>query len=179
MNKKLTNKLANQIRKGNLIAYNQIFNFFYKPLVFFVQTFVLDFEISRDIVQECFIKLWEKRLKLPFFTNFESYIYKSAKSNTIDYIRKKTPTISLTDITSINHITKQDKIETQELKQIIYSTIEEAPEKMQRIFRLFKFEDKKQYEIADIMGISVKTVEWNIAQLKSNLKNNIKKYYSN
>ena len=68
--------------------YDELFNLYYVRLSYYAHTFIDDFDVCRDIVQDLFMKLWE--LKLENFTEVElqKYIYKSIKNRCFDYQRK-------------------------------------------------------------------------------------------
>jgi RNA polymerase sigma-70 factor (ECF subfamily) len=181
MNKEKLNRLANQINDGNLLAYKQIFEYLYYDLCMHTNLYVNDFEETRDLIQEVFTKIWEQQGTLPIFKDFKSYIYKISKNKAINFINSKNIRINYNTKNFENDISVVDGIECveyRELSLIIDNCLENLPETTKLIFKLNKSELKKQSEIAQLLDISIKTVEWHIASAKKKIKNEIKKFYN-
>lgn len=119
-----------------------------------------------DIVQEIFVKLWEKREQLSIDTSLKSYLFQSAHNSCLNFLKhlevEKKYSIDINHFasTKIDH----DTLVEEELNLRLYSSIESLPEKCRLVFKLSRFEGLKQQEIANKLGISVKTVKNHIGK---------------
>jgi RNA polymerase sigma-70 factor (ECF subfamily) len=181
MDKTTINKIANKIREDDLASYKKIFDYLYYDICVNINSILYDFEVSRDLTQELFISLWEDRSKMPKFLDFKSYMYKLSKNKALNYLKSKNLrdnySAVLYEKKSTNTFDFPAKIEETELSSIIDTCLDTFPEKTKMILKLNKSEMKKQKEVAEIMGVSVKTVEAHIAFAKKEIKKTIKNYY--
>jgi RNA polymerase sigma-70 factor (ECF subfamily) len=177
---KLT-QLANKTREGDLVAFKQLFNSCYKKLCVYSNEIIYDFDVCKDIVQDVFVKFWEKRESLPFFDDFEPYIYKAVKNKSLDYLKKifEEDKYIAYVIENVNLNFDQNSVhDYEELKNLIDQTLEQIPDPGKSIFKLNIFHNKKQKQIADVYKLSLKSVEWYVSNVRKELKKVIKNYQS-
>jgi RNA polymerase sigma-70 factor (ECF subfamily) len=180
MNANEINQLANQLKRNNVVAYNTLFKQYYKPLSLFSNGFVYDLEAAKDIVQDVFIKLWLQRFALKEFENFESYIYKSVKNSSLDYLKKLSNRnkyeANLIDVVSKSQDLELDQ-EFVELEEILRNEIEELPPVAKKVFNL-KNQELKHDVIAQRLSVSKRAVDWHMAEIRKKIKKSIKNYLS-
>jgi RNA polymerase sigma-70 factor (ECF subfamily) len=179
MDKTKLNNLANKLNSDDLKSYKLLFENLYQDLCLHTNNLIFDFEVSRDIVQDVFVKIWEDRKKLPEFQDFKAYVYKLSKNKALNYIRSKHTQENYSALlfnTKVNLYENSNELEYSELSNTIENCIDSLPELTRTIFRLNKFEMKKQIEVASILNISVKTVESHISKAKREIKKVLKKY---
>jgi RNA polymerase sigma-70 factor (ECF subfamily) len=68
-------------------AYKKLFDLYYKPLCLFADKYVNDLEISKDIVQEVFIKVWEKKIDFRDKNAVKSYFYSAVRNKCLDTLK--------------------------------------------------------------------------------------------
>lgn len=150
------------MKKGDRKAFRYLFNLFYNRLVAYVTSYTHDKIQSEDIVQQAFISLWEDKSKLDETKSPKPYLYAIVYNKYIDTIKKAKKKEKL--LSQIWERALVDRIEEdtdvlekriQKMKQVIDS----LPPKCKEIIMLNKIQGVKYKEIADQMGISVKTVE--------------------
>ena len=171
--------LKNELKNRNESAMAFIFNKYYRDLCFYSNKIIRDFEISRDIVQEVFIKLWDESNKLPDSLEIKSYLYACVKNSSLNYIKKeaskdkyKAKILELLN----SHVSNSTEVEYKELVQAVENTINSLPDSMYKIFDLSRNEGLKNREIAEELGISIKTVESNITKALKIFRENLKDY---
>jgi RNA polymerase sigma-70 factor (ECF subfamily) len=116
---------------------------------------------SEEVVQLVFVKMWEKREKFEINTSLKSYLYKSVYHSALnaikhqkvkeEYLHMKQSQIQDSEIQSTQSL--------KELESRIEKALNALPEQCRLIFSMSRFEDLKYREIADILNISIKTVE--------------------
>lgn len=144
-------------------AFEELFRSFFPSLVLFAQKYVPDQDTAKEIVHNVFINLWEKRQQVDTSSTLKSYLFTSVHNRCLNYIRDqkkfdKDETI-FQRLDSSDFTDGVDRLEEQELEQRIYDALQALPEKCREIFMLNRFEGLKYGEIAEKLGISVKTVE--------------------
>lgn len=154
--------LYNQIKQGNAHALKRLFNLHYEPLCKYVVQFTKSMPEAEDIVQGIFVRLWTSRETLTIVASPKAYLYRSAHNAYIDKFRKSKKEITLLE--TLKYEALSDQLEEDEtlLEQRIAKTkilINALPERCKEIVLLSKKEGYKNREIAEKLGISIKTVE--------------------
>jgi RNA polymerase sigma-70 factor, ECF subfamily len=144
-----------------------LFRDHYKGLCLFARQYIYDNEKVEDIVQDVFLNIWEKGELIASDSQVKGYLYTSVKNRCLNYIRDNKKFADNVEVARIENTDTSSKIEYRELEQLIKTTIESLPEKCREVFEMSRFKEMKYQEIADALGISVKTVE---AQMSKALK---------
>lgn len=166
------------LKSGDIKAFENMFKHYYPLLVVFAIKYVADRDIARELVQDFFARLYEKRQGLTIETSLRSYLYRSVHNSCINYINQR----SLHD----RHLKKlelekdiyedPDKVfQTTELQQKINDVVDQLPSQCKKIFRMNRYEGLKNEEIAETLNLSRRTVETQISKalkiLRSRLSN--------
>jgi RNA polymerase sigma-70 factor (family 1) len=149
--------------KLTLKEYKSLFDKLYTSLCLFANNYLKNLEVSKDIVQEVFIKIWEDKIEFQNENNIKSYLYTSVKNKSLDYLKSKY--VKTTEHFSISEM---EKLETEpfflrevvilETSSIIENAIDTLPNKCAQIIKL-SIKDFTNAEIAEELGISVNTVK--------------------
>ena len=168
-------------------SFNEIYTSYYKKSFFFAKSYVHDDLAAEDIASESLIKLWEK-LKTEKIDYIEPLLLTILKNKALDYLKheevKRTAFESMVDWhqqeLSIRISTLEscdpNEIFSDEVESIIRETLKLLPEQTRQIFLLSRFENKSNKEIAELMGISVKGVEYHISKALKALRITLKDY---
>jgi len=148
----------------NESSYEELFRKWYTPLCKMVFRILQDKALTEDTVQEVFVKLWEKRNELKIETSLKSYLYRAAINASYNHLEKnkRYPKLSLEDGASNlpdHYFNTEQKIHGEELEFRINATLSILPEACREVFILSRYENLSYKEIAETLGISVKTVE--------------------
>ena len=150
-------------------------------MVGYALRFVKDLETARGIVQDVFITLWEKRSAIEVGHEMEAYLTTSVRNRCLNYLRdqKKFDRDLLNFEGLLNDDCQPvDHLEVAELDNRIRQAVGELPEKCKEIFLLSRFENLKYQQIADKLGLSVKTVETQMSRALSHLRVRLAAYLS-
>lgn len=141
-----------------------------------------DHDIAREIVQEAFVNLWEKRESIELDRSPKSYLGSTVKNRCLNYLRdhKKfdRSILEFEGLNSGHEYVEQDHLVTSELKLKIEEATNELPAKCREVFLLNRVEHKKYNEIAAELGISVKTVEAQMSKALKIMRNKLSEYIS-
>lgn len=146
--------------------FDSYFRKLYLPLGMFALRIVGDADTAEDLVADSFSKVWQKIREGLEIDNFKSYIYQSVRNECLSYLRNKKETVGLENIMEINHET----IDTSERDAKIWKAIDGLPEKCRQVFLLSKRDGLSNEEIAEEMGISIKTVKNQMTKAFSRLR---------
>lgn len=172
-------KIANE---GDHVAFRQFFNVYYNRLLNFAFFFLESSVAAEEVVSSVFISLWEKRQELTKIKRVEAYLFSSTKNKSYNYLRDNKRSIQFKDIDSDDDFlvpvfeNPESKLLTEELKVKIIEIIDELPPKCKMIFTLIREDGMKYKEVANLLDLSVKTVEVQMGRALAKLKNSIKQY---
>jgi len=161
-------------------TFEQLFRNEFKGLCFFAQKYVKDFESAREIVQDSYINLWEKRSIVDATRSAKSYLTTTIHNKCLNYLRDNrkfnTNLLEFENLLEISDDSDTDVLVVQELHQSIEQAIGELPERCREIFMLNRYENLKYQQIADKLGISVKTVEAQMSKALQHLRKRLALY---
>lgn len=144
-------------------AYKQLFALFYKSLQQFAVSFVRSPEVAEEIVSDVFIKVWKKRAGLPRINNLKLYLFISTKNGALNYLRSQKkvflqPEQYLVQLQSI-YFNPEKLMLTAEMMNRVQKAINDLPPRCQLIFKLIKEDGLKYREVAELLQLSIKTIE--------------------
>ncbi len=148
------NDLSSAIKQSDESAFEAFYHRYYKPLFRFIWSRTRSVELSRELVQETFIRLWENRRKLDSRKSIKAYIYRISHNLLLNHLRSKKIRREYLDAQQ-NQFSNEDIA----LQTSIQLTLQKLPEKIHLVFILNHLEGFKYAEIAEACGISIKTVE--------------------
>jgi len=154
--------LFEKTRAGDEKAFEALFRQYYPQLCLYATRVLNNPSAAEEIVQELFVRLWEKKEETQIDTSVKNYLFRAVKNHCLNYIKHNQikNEYSQKILAQARAEDVYEDIETQtKLFQKIEESIAELPQKRQEIFRLSRQEGLKYREIAEKMNISVKTVE--------------------
>ena len=158
---------------GDSNAFESLFYFYSQRLIYFSRSFVSDKQIAEDIIQDLFVKIWQNRKNLDTSKSIKSYLYSAVKNESLKFLRDTKFEIKDDEkiLTMHGNFNEPDKeLECKELNEKIYSAINSLPEKCREIFIMNRFDHLKYREIAELLDISIKTVETQMGRALKKLK---------
>lgn len=156
------------LKEGDITAFNTIYDRYARPLYLYILSKTDRGETSKDLLQDLFTSLWEKRFQLTIQQSLRSYLYQSVRHKIIDLYRK--------DVTYrkylqqlIEHFDAQPHniSETYDYKAKateVFEAINRLPAKMKEIFMLSRFENLSIEQIATRLHLSQQTVKNQISK---------------
>lgn len=156
-------ELLDKITRGDQRAFTELFKAYARPLATFVQTLTSSTEITEEIIQDCFVKIWLRRGSLDQIESFTGYLYILCRNHTFAQLKKIAEQRSQS-ISIESHILDEIKFEdldnpAEEYRKLIEQSVMRLPEQQRKVYMLSRYERKKHDEIAREMGLSPETVK--------------------
>ena len=147
---------------GDEATFEGVYKHFIRPLHMYAISILRDEDTAKGMVQNVFLKLWERRERLQFSGSIKAYLYGAVYNECLNNLRHQK--IKVNHQQHVLYMTKDNAeegtgMELLDLKEKLQQAMNELPEKCRTVFQLSRFEELKYQEIADELGISIKTVE--------------------
>lgn len=161
------------IKQGDVAAYKKLFESYYDLLCNFSTHFTHNKEISKEIVDDVMLYLWNNREGLEIL-NLEAYLFRATRNRSLNIIHSKAYRVkslfqNISNAEAENFIVslfpENEPLGTllvSELKDQVKKAIDELPVKTREVFMLCKVEGEKYEEVADKLNISVNTVKYHM-----------------
>jgi RNA polymerase sigma-70 factor, ECF subfamily len=172
--------LFEKIKKGNIKAFETLFHRYYGNLCLFASKLINNNEAAEEIVQDLFVKLWEKKEQISIESSIKNYLFRSVKNHCLNFIKhNKIKEKFVRDSTfDFDSDSGADSYFAEiDLAKKIEESIQSLPEKRREIFRLNRKEGLKYREIAEKLNLSIKTVEAQMGLAIKTLREKLKDYY--
>ncbi len=176
----LDQEIFHSIKLGDEKALEMLFHDYYQPLCQYAFSFLNDREDAEEVVQNSFVRIWEKRKEISIQTSAKAYLYRMIRNSCLNEIQhQKVKTqhqeIAKMDSPGVEHASDSVAIRG-ELEDKIRSAMQKLPEQCRLIFTLSRFEELKYKAIAKQLNISVKTVENQMGKALKIMRSELKEY---
>jgi RNA polymerase sigma-70 factor (family 1) len=149
-------------RQGKEAGFTHYFKEFYAPLTYFAQGILKSNHLAEDIVEDSFIKLWERHPQFESASSIRAYLYTTVRNASIDLLRREKRKLAYLETAQETQEREEkpviNRIIEAESMHRIYTAVEALPLRCGTIFRLFYLEGKSLKEISEELGIATTTV---------------------
>jgi RNA polymerase sigma-70 factor (ECF subfamily) len=146
---------------GDEATFEIVYKHYLRPLHVYAISMLRDEDTAKGMVQNVFLKLWERRERLSLSGSLQAYLYGAVYNECLNNIRHQK--VKVNHQQYVTHTMKESEgeggMELLDLKEKLQQALNELPEKCRTVFQMSRFEDLKYQEIADRLSISIKTVE--------------------
>lgn len=159
--------------------FKVLYLLYYTPLYRYISLYIHSADEAKELASDIFIALWEQRKRLPEVSNFSAYVYKIARNMMLNSLRaKKGESVDINNLpidlfAGMASSPEEDIISKEEVKSI-NSAIESLPPRCKITFKLVREDNLKYREAADVLGISIKTVETHLATALKKIQDKIR-----
>lgn len=166
------------IQQKDIKAFENYYKEHYKSFFLIACKYLKDSTLAEEVVNDVFIKIWEDGNKISLEVSLKSYIYKAVINRSINMLQKIKKDQKLQEDLCFIFDKSYElmKIEENELAIRLYTAIDNLPEQCRKVFEMSRFEGLKQQEIADRLGISIKTVKNHITHALKELNKSMDNY---
>jgi RNA polymerase sigma-70 factor (family 1) len=154
-------QLIDRLKQDDEVALSCIYKKYWQPLYLAAYHVIKDKQICEDIIQDLFIKLWNKRQLIEITVTLKAYLYASIRYEVYRQIRAGAVRCEIYDdlVARLHTPAGYGTIEYKELIAQISSIVDKLPEKCREVYKLSREENMSHKQIASHLNISAKTVE--------------------
>ncbi|MBN7809727.1 RNA polymerase sigma-70 factor [Algoriphagus sp. H41] len=166
-------QLISSIQQGELRAFDELYGRYARKVLAYAKTFFWDKAEAEEVVQEVFVKVWETRAKLDPELNFSAFLYTCVKNKIYNKLKAQKKRVFVPDTeleTLADEAAEEEQGYRESRRQVAFQLLGLLPPVQQNIFTLSKLEGRSHQEIADMLNISIRTVEHHIYLAKKQLK---------
>ncbi len=169
--------IASQLRRGDVRAFDELYGLYSQRLYGFAFSMLKNKEDAKEVVQETFFKLWNKKKEINTSHSLKAFLFSIAYNITVDLFRAR---VKDSDFLSQlkNHLNQESNKTDEllifnELNERLSNLVAELPEQRKKIYLMSREEGLGHKEIAEKLGIAVKTVENQINLTLKYIRKNI------
>ncbi|MBD8487182.1 RNA polymerase sigma-70 factor [Echinicola sp. CAU 1574] len=178
--KEIELRLLEQIKRGNEMAFVQVYDKYWKLLFNSGYKRLQKREIVEGLVQEVFVEMWQKRKSLEIHTSLNSYLYTAMKYKVINQMKSQMVKEKYVAFVTSKKLSFGSEVEENifynELNDAYKKEVSSLPDQARKVYKLKKYQDLSYAEIAQEMQISVSTVEKHMIKALKILRNNLRNY---
>jgi RNA polymerase sigma-70 factor, ECF subfamily len=171
-------RLLEKAFKGDISAFEKIYRSYVKELCTFAAFYVKSVDTAEDIVQNVFLILWERRESIHINGCLKTYLFTSVRNLALNNIKHQTIHRNSIDTYSRMFLqptaTPHEIAVQQESDSMLTNALEKIPERCRIVFILGKYFNMKYAEIAEILEISVKTVDAHMVNAVKSLRTTLR-----
>ena len=169
-----------RLKEGDQTAFKLLFHFYYPGLVIYASQFTADRAEAEEIVQDFFVRFWQKHQHVLTSDSLKNYFFSSIRNSSLNYLKhKKIEANYLKEIYDLSneHLAYDTNLYIEsELQEKIKNSIDLLPEKCREIFVMSRMRGLKNEEIAVELNLSKRTVETQISNALKVLRVELKDY---
>lgn len=146
------------LQKGDEGAFRVLFDEFYTALCLFAERFLGEREAAADVVQEAFLKYWDRHMDFDNYYKIKSFLYVVVRHDCLNLLRNKREDLPVTeDIAIDSDEFFHNQVMEEEAYRVFYRAIEHLPPQMRNVIN-YALEGLKNADIAQKMGVSENAV---------------------
>ncbi|MCL4481762.1 MAG: RNA polymerase sigma-70 factor [Bacteroidetes bacterium] len=166
-------------------SFKNSFHEYFQPLCHLSNHYLEDEDEAKEVVQNAFVKLWEIREHLDKDSNLKNFLFTLVKNDCLNRLKRKQILLKHHEKIKWMEMHYQyesltrmggDYLEFNELKEKIDLAIKNLPEHCRIVFEMSRFDELKNREIAEKLGVTKKTVEAHLTKALKILRNDLKEY---
>ena len=176
------NDLVARLNNSDGEAFEQLYQLYSGRLFGYLIKLVKSEVFAQELLQDTFIKLWNKRENINPEKSFRSYLFRIAENNVYDFFRKAARDKKLQEAIIKNACENYRHVEenllTKENEQILQDAINLLPPKRRQIFQLIKIEERSYDEVSTLLNISASTINDHIVKASKAIREALKQYHA-
>ncbi|MDF2186845.1 RNA polymerase sigma-70 factor [Paraflavitalea sp. CAU 1676] len=161
--------LLQRVEAGDQLAFRELYHIYNKRLHYFAFALVKTKEAAEEIVEDVFIRLWNQRNSITSINNLRIYLYTATKNTALNYLARKARENIVEPFDNIDIALQETGISpeqimiTAETYQRIRQAVEALPPRCKMIFKLIREDGLRYKEVAEILNISINTIDAQMA----------------
>lgn len=160
-------------------AFRYLFDFYYPKLINYSRYLLESKSAADEVISHVFIGIWNNRKSINKVEKFDSYVFRAIKNKCLSYLRDmhrlQYDELNIEDSNLIKSVrSPESSLINEELRVVILKALDNLPPRCRLVFELIKQDGFKYKEVADLLDISVNTVENQMGKAMSKLRSKLK-----
>jgi len=174
----IKNLLTEVALNSSPASFKRLYFLYYNKLFSLAKSLVKSDEAAEEITDDVFLNLWANRSSLTTINNFTYYCYTAVKNKSLTYLSK--PKINQIEIQNVgfeigdSSANAEDQLIAEDLSRLINNSLSKLPEQCRFVFKLLREDGLKYREVAELLDISIKTVEYHMGNALKRISQDIK-----
>jgi RNA polymerase sigma-70 factor (ECF subfamily) len=169
------------LKQGDEKVFESVFREFYAPLCVHARRYLIDPDVAEEVVQDMFFKMWERRDAIVINTSLVAYLFKSVTNHALNHIKYQTHALKYQEyigfrVDEYHSVSAHDALVHADLEKQLIGLVKSMPEKRRMIFEMSRLEGLKYHDIAEKLGISIKTVEVQMSKALEFMREKLRDY---
>lgn len=157
-------RLQELIAKSDQMAFRSLFDHYEEKLSLFAKAIVKNKDAATEVIDEIFVRIWKQRSQIVSIKNLNVYLYTATKNASLNYISRRanqqvTEPFDFINIELQDDQSPDQQMVTAEIYKKIKAAVDELPPRCKMIFKLVREDGLKYKEVAEILNVSVNTVD--------------------
>lgn len=168
-------QMIQDVLDGKTDSFRWIIERYQRPILRMISNFVSDRHAAEDIAQDVFMTVYQRLSTFdPMRCRFSTWLFTIARNKSINYLRKKRPTVLMDSQEIPSSVNPGDSIDKEEFHQQMDEALNQLPPRQKRAFMLAEFENLPYDQIAQVECVSIGTVRSRIHRAKKKLQKALK-----
>lgn len=155
--------LAQKISEGSEKAFREIYDRYHIQIFFIAKKYIKDSNLAEDVVQDIFVKLWEKRHRMAQIKSVKAFLFTMVRNHVFNILRdRKSEMISISEVTEkklpVQNLT-ENELQYREYERVLEKGISELSDRKREVFKLRTLKGLSNSEVAEILQIHIRTVK--------------------
>jgi len=164
-------ELLLRIAAGDEQAFRRLTYLYSERVFFHALTFVKSWHLAEEMVQDIFLRIWQKREKLHQVENWDKYLFTISKNCLINSMKRKANYLKLNELEEVEDTLRPDnQHERKELTILFEKAINQLPAQKQAVFKMIHLDGLSQEEVSRHLGIATRTVRWNLVTAMNEIR---------
>jgi RNA polymerase sigma-70 factor (ECF subfamily) len=174
--------------QGDKPTFDFLFRSYYSGLCSYANAYIKTSDISEEIVQEVFVKLWEKHNKILIHTSIRAYLYQSVFNACMNYLKGARSAsfrhVDVEDESVRNELMSMDladaefsRMFTEDAEKDLESAIRDLPDQCREIFTMCRIDNLSYKEISNKLNVSKSTVKTQMSRAMTRILGQMEKYF--
>lgn len=159
------------VSRGDEQAFERMIYLYSERVFFHALTFVKSWHQAEELVQDIFMRIWQKRDKLQEVENWDKYLFTVSRNFLINAVRRAGAKFQLGEADDVpDLLTPDQQHENKELRTLLDKAIQQLPDQKRAVFTMIHLEGANQEKVAQALGIATRTVRWNLVSAMNEIR---------
>jgi len=169
------------LRQGDEQVFERVFREYYATLCVHARRYLIEHEVAEEVVQDMFYKMWERRESLIINSSISAYLYRAVTNHALNYIKYQGHARKYREFIGFRAeeqktISAHDTLVHNDLEKQLIGLVQAMPERRRMIFEMSRLEGLRYTDIAERLGISLKTVEVQMSKALEYMREHLRDY---